>query len=494
MPKETSTFDLNLGIRDDDTPAYRWLYDALRREILEGRLRAGARLPSTRAMAAQYGLSRGTVVNAFEMLGAEGYLDGAVGAGSFVSKVIPDSLLEMSRKVPVRNGSSAAPRILSRYGTRLKTFRYLEHREPRAFLCNAFDLSLFPLKRWTAIAGRRLRRVSDEMLLGCDPMGYLPLREAVAGYLASSRGVKCSANNVAIVSGISEALDLIVRLTCDVGDDVCLEDPGYFGASAIFEAAGVCISTTPVDHEGMRIPLHGARLAYVTPGHQFPTGITMSLSRRMSLLKWARIHKTLVFEDDYDSEYRYSGRPLPTMQSLDNDGLVIYAGTFNKVLFPALRVGYLVVPDTLVDCVRAAISITTRHCSLLHQVVLADFIAEGHFARHLRRTRGVYAERLETLIDAATRHLTGAMKVNAIEAGLHVTGWLAPQYNEEAVRIAARKRQVDVLPLNRFARNVDASGGLQLGFSAIGKSEIDRGMRSLAEAIEEVGVVNAAHC
>jgi GntR family transcriptional regulator/MocR family aminotransferase len=324
--------------------------------------------------------------------------------------------------------------------------------------------------------------------MGCAPRGYRPLRQAIAEYLNTARGVKCVPGQVAIVSGVQEALDLVARLFLDPGDRVCMEDPGYSGAAMVFEAFGAKVSTVASDKDGIRtsrLPSRGARLVYVTPGHQFPLGTTMSLPRRLQLLEWAQKSGALIFEDDYDSEYRYSGRPVPALQGLDRSSLVLYAGSFSKVLFPSLRLGYLVIPSDLVNYFEAAKSITSRHAPLLEQVVLCDFITEGHFGRHLRRMREVYAERLSVLLESARQRLTGLLEISDLEAGLQTVGWLRSGLDSESVAMAAAKRDVDVTPLSRYSRGRAGPEGLQLGFAAVDTREIRRGVHELAIALED---------
>jgi GntR family transcriptional regulator/MocR family aminotransferase len=318
-------------------------------------------------------------------------------------------------------------------------------------------------------------------------MGYAPLREAVTAYLSASRGVKCSVEQVAIVSGVQHALDLVARLFVNPGDRVCMEDPGYTGAGAAFKAAGARVTGLGVDEEGMQLraaSLKGARLVYITPGHQFPLGITMSLQRRLQWLEWAGKSGALIVEDDYDSEYRYAGRPVPAMQGLDRRGLVLFVGSFSKVLFPSLRLGYLVVPADLVDLVSAAISVTSRHEALIDQAVLSDFIAEGHFGRHLRRMRQIYAERLSVLLEDARVSLHGLLEISGVEAGLQTAGWLREGIGGESAAAAAAKRKVEVTPLSRYSLGGVGREGLQLGFAAVDTNEIRRGVRELAVALE----------
>jgi len=491
MARQTTTFELMLPPRDRRTPAYRWLYDALRAEILEGRLRPGARLPGTRDLAEQYGLSRGTIVNAFEQLKSEGYVDGSVGSGTYVSRVLPDDLLKAARHVPAQTPAHRAPkRRVAAYAARLPAAMTLDLRRPRAFRTDLPAMDLFPTTLWTQIATRRLRRLSVSQLLGTEPLGYPPLRGAIAEYLTASRGVKCDAGQIAVISGVQDALDLAARLLLDPGDRVCMEDPGYQFAADVFESVGAKVCAVPLDEQGMILPrLRNVRLVYTTPAHQFPLGTTMTIARRLELLEWARNSGALIFEDDYDSEYRYSGRPVPSLQGLDAGGHVLFFGSFSKVLFPSLRLGYLVIPPDLVPRFEAAISLTRRHAPLLDQAVLCDFIAAGHFARHLRRMRQIYAERLSVLLDSARERLAGLLEISGIEAGLQTTGWLRDGLDGESAARAAAVRDVSVTPLSRYTRGSLAREGLQLGFAAVDAREIRRGVRELAIALESCGHV-----
>jgi GntR family transcriptional regulator / MocR family aminotransferase len=491
MAKRTNAFDLALPLPDTDTPAYRRLYQTLRSEILDGRLRPGARLPATRDLAGQYQLSRGTIVNAFELLKSEGYLEGSIGSGTYVSKVLPDESFHVEtggdRGAPVQRRPR---RRMSAYAKRTHLFPSLERRPSRAFRANVPALDLFPTGLWAQIAARRFRQVSTNLLLGCGPMGYRPLREAVADYLTASRAVRCSPEQIAIVSGVQEALDLTARLFLNPGDRVSMENPGYVGAAMVFESFGAKVSALGLDNEGIQLRAPGlreARLVYVTPGHQFPLGISLSLPRRLQLLEWARKSGALIFEDDYDSEYRYSGRPVPALQGLDRSGSVLFAGSFSKVLFPSLRLGYLVIPHDLVDYFAATKSITTRHAQLLDQAILCDFITEGHFGRHLRRMRGVYTERLSVLLQGAREKLAGLLEISDVEAGLQTVGWLRGGITGESTARAAAARNVEVVPLSRYTRGRVVREGLQLGFAAVDSREIRRGVEQLALALKAAG-------
>ena len=491
MPRETTAFPLSLPAPPAGASLYRWLYDELRAAILDGRLRPGARLPATRDLASAYRLARATIVTAFDQLKSEGYVEGRSGSGTYVSQVLPEQLLDVhgprtEKRLPHRRVA------LSSYARRLQPFRGTPPRPMRAFRANQPALDLFPTTLWAQVAARRLRRVSTNLLAGGEALGYRPLREAVADYLNTSRGVKCTADQVLILSGAQEALDRTARILLNPGEPVWMEEPGYPGAAVVFRALGARICPVQVDAEGLdlergRKKWKSARLAYVTPAHQFPLGVTMSLRRRLALLEWARRSGTLIFEDDYDSEYRYSGRPIPAMQGLDRSGVVIFAGSFSAVLFPALRLGYLVVPAEMVDIFAAAESVSTHHPPLLEQAILCDFITEGHFARHIRRMRELYAERLSVLLECARQRLAGALEISTVEAGLQTVGWLRRGIDAEWVAGLAAQCDVEVVPLSRYASGKTRPEGLILGFAAVDPRELRRGAEELARVLAVKG-------
>lgn len=486
--KRATSIQLALPARDLREPVNRWLYAAMRGEILGGRLRPGARLPATRDLAGQYGVARGTAVAAYEQLMAEGYVEAGVGSGTYVSRVLPDDLLEARRGERRRTGARQARRpAVSDFASRVRRFTNLENRPSLAFRGNMPALDLFPAALWAQVAARKMRRASVSLLLGCDSMGHLPLRKAIAEYLGASRGVNCAPEQVAIVSGVQEALDLSARLLLNAGDRVAMENPGYPGAANVFHAMGAKVVAIGVDDEGFMPDasrLRGVRMVYVTPGHQFPTGVTMSLRRKLRLLEWAQRAGATVIEDDYDGEFRYAGRPVPALQGLDRHDLVVYTGSFSKVLFPSLRLGYLIVPELLAERVAAILSITSRHAPLVEQAVLCDFIEEGHFGRHLRRMRQIYAARLSALLDGAREHLAGLLDVCSIEAGLQTTAWLHEGLNGERCAAAAARRGVEAIPLSWYALTPGVREGLQLGFAAVDEREIRRGVKELAIALE----------
>jgi GntR family transcriptional regulator/MocR family aminotransferase len=334
------------------------------------------------------------------------------------------------------------------------------------------------------------------LLAGRAPTGVIFLGRCATPDWSSARAAKKRPRSLGsnsrivcrqIVSGVQEALDLTARLLLNPGDRVCVENPGYPGAVRVFQAFRAKVTAAPVDNEKIAIrqlPSREVRLIYVTPGHQFPLGTTMSLARRLQLLEWARKSGAVIFEDDYDSEYRYSGRPIPALQGLDDRGLVLYAGGFSKVLFPALRLGYMVIPLDLLYHFEATLSLTVRHAPLLEQLVVTDFIVDGHFGRHLRRRREVYAERLSVLLEEARLRLCGLLEISTVEAGLQTVGWLRDGIDAESAATAAAKRNVDVTPVARYSLGRAVSAGLHLGFAALDAKEIRRGVRELAVALD----------
>lgn len=488
MPKQATTLPLPLPQPPPHVPRFRWFYEELRSAILAGRLQPGARLPATRDLAREYTLSRGTIVAAFEQLASEGYVEGKTGSGTYVSQVLPEELLQVARvraQAAVRRSRPA----LSAYARRLQPAPTPDHAPVRAFRASLPALDAFPTGLWAQVAARRLRRLSSSLLAGGDPLGYRPLRQAVAEYLNASRGVKCTWEQVLIVSGVQEALDRSAHLLLNPGDPVWMEEPGYPRAAMVFRAVGARICPTPVNSEGFDLQFgkrrwRRAKLVYLTPAHQFPLGVTMSLRRRLELLEWARESRAVIFEDDYDSEYRYAGRPIPAMQGLDRSGVVVFSGSFSDVLFPALRLGYVVIPPELVEVFAAAESSSTHHPPLLEQAILADFISEGHFARHIRRMRELYAERLAAFLEAAHSRLAGVLEIPPVEAGLQTVGWLKGGLSAEQAAAAAEKHAVDVVPLSRYSL-ARRTKGLLLGFAAVDVPELRSGVERLARALEK---------
>ena len=481
-------------------PLHRQIYESLRADMLTGRLAAGARLPSTRVLASELGVARNTVVLAFDQLFAEGYLSTRRGGGTRVRAGIPDTMMNVhaTRFVPAerahRSVRPAAPRLPSRWTRALADLRgWGAHRdaEPVPFALGVPAIDAFPAALWARLTARRWR--SGGVFLGhAAAAGDRTLRGAIAEYVTSARGARCGPHQVVIVSGAQQALDLVARVLVDPGDPVWMEDPGYLGARAAFVAAGARVVPIPVDDEGMNVAhaertAKSARLAYVTPSHQFPLGIIMSAARRLALLTWAHRVGGWILEDDYDSEFRYAGRPIPCLQGLDAErataSRVLYVGTFSKTLSPALRLGYLIVPDDLVDTFRGARAVSGGHSPTVDQSVLADFIGEGHYVRHVRRVRALCAERQGALVRCVERELAGAIELAPDAAGLHMVGWLPGRASGAAAAHAAQQRGVDATPLSRYSAARPRRDALLLGYAAFDESAMRTGARGLARSL-----------
>ncbi|PYX56334.1 MAG: PLP-dependent aminotransferase family protein [Acidobacteria bacterium] len=468
------------------------LYSGLRRAILSGQLRPGTRLPSTRAFATDNNISRNTVVSAFEQLLMEGYLEAKVGAGTCVASSLPDEILTAGNSaepsVPLSSRSIRLSRrgdVLARERVRLLTVQGTA----KPFASGHPDVAAFPIKIWARLTARRWRQRSEGLLTYGDPAGYLPLRQAIASYIRTARAVRCGEEQVIVVSGSQQAIDLITRLLTDPGDSALVEDPGYPGARAALRAAGASLIRLPVDSEGANIQQvreesSRIRLAIVTPSHQYPLGVTMTLPRRLALIQWARQQRAWILEDDYDSDYRYRGRPLPSLQGLDGTGRVIYMGSFSKTIFPSLRLGFVVLPDALVEPFRRARAVVDGHSPTPYQAVLADFISEGHFARHIRRMRTLYEQRQMALVETTRRELAGLLEVDVSEGGMHLVGWLPHGANDAHVSRAVRSCGVYASPLSACAIGNIKRGGLLLGYAGFESSQIRKGVKTLRAALE----------
>ena len=462
-----------------------------------GRPAGGTRLPSTRELAADLGVSRNTVMNAFRQLLSEGYIEGRAGSGTYVTDFLPEDLLQARSGLRRGGPADGTGRRLSRRGGVLAATPATVVRDrgrPRAFRPGLPALDEFPLRIWQCLMRDVYRRPQGLLGYG-EPAGYLPLRQEISAYLGTARALKCSWEQVILVSGSQQALDLAARLLLDPGDSVWVEDSGYAGARGALVGAGAAPVPVPVDEEGLNVAVGikrdaGARLACVTPSHQYPLGATMSLSRRLALLDWAGRRDAWVVEDDYDSEYRYGGHPLEALQGLDTGGRVIYVGTFSKVLFPSLRLGYLVVPPDLVDAFTAARELADRHSPLIEQAVLARFISGGHFARHVRRMRKLYSQRQATLVEAADRELEGLLEVRPAEAGMHLVGRLPGDTDDHGAAERARSRGVEAPALSLYGAGPNGERGLLLGYAAVAESEIRHGVRRLAEALRNDGTLS----
>jgi GntR family transcriptional regulator/MocR family aminotransferase len=484
MPKTISSFELTLDNRPQHQTLTSWIYAQLRAAVIEGRLRPGMRLPASRDFARQYGLSRGTVVSVFERLQTEGYVSCRVGSGTRVNRIEPAE--------PIRTANSTPPvyvrRVLSDYVRPKPWIGLVAMQGVRPFCMRDPAIAEFPAELWGRIAARRARTFRSWLQTDDDGRGYRPLREAIADYLGSSRGVRCSSGQVIVVSGVQQALDLLARLLLQQGDPVWMEDPGYFGATIAFANAGAQIIPVPVDEHGLSVSAGlrmcpGAKGVYVTPAHQFPLGMTMSLERRMAVLKWAARTGAFVMEDDYDSEYRFEGRPVPAMQSLDRNSNVIFIGSFNKLLFPSLRIGYVVLPPSLVDLFLAFRYRTDFHNLSVDQAVLCDFIADGHLGRHLRRMRDLYASRLAALIDVGKHYLKGLLEISDVRAGLYTAAFLKNGMTSRQAEKAAATYDVEAVAMDRYTLKSPDPKGVLLGFAAFDEAAIRAGLIHLAAGL-----------
>jgi GntR family transcriptional regulator / MocR family aminotransferase len=495
--RRAADIEVALNPKPDGVPLHRWLYGELRSAILEGRLSAGARLPATRDLAARYAISRGTVVGVFAQLAAEGYLCGTVGRGSFVAADLPDRHFEPVRISKRGAAQHAAPVTtrdigLSTRGRQLarSAFAVAGRSVPaRAFRPAQPDLQAFPYALWARIAARRVKLQNRGLLADGEAQGYRPLREAIADHVRVARGITCTAEHVVVLGSVQQVLDLCARLLLDPGDEAWIEDPGYPGARLVFEAAGAKLVCVPVDRDGIDVAAGvslgpHARLAYVTAGRQAPLGPPLALERRLALLEWARSQGALIVEDDYDSEYRFNGRPLAALKSLDDTGHVVYCGTFSKLLFPGLRIAYAVLPEHLVEPFVAAFSLTSRHAPLDTQATLHAFIAEGHAGRHVRHMRELYGERAQALQAAAQRYWTGLLALPEIAAGIDTPAFLPRGTDDTHAAALAGAAGIETRTLSSYAVQQVAPSGLVLGFASVGADEIHASARKLARALE----------
>lgn len=488
--------------RRDDAALYRRIYDRIRDLILGGRLGPGTRLPASRALAAELGCSRTSVLAAFAQLQSEGYIEGRAGSGTFVSGVLPEQLLSVRTEPPQLSGRKRRPpdvarRHLSRRGEILARYARGPRTAARAFIPGVPELRAFPFDVWARLLGRTWRRPASGLARHGDGAGQRPLREAIADYLRVVRAVRCDWRQVLITTGAQQAVDLAAHLLLDPGDAAWIEEPGYLGLRGPLIAAGVALVPVPVDGEGISVAAGRrlaprARLAVVTPSHQYPLGIVMSLARRLELLDWARAGNAWIVEDDFDSEYRYSGRPLAALQGLDaaapDGGRVLYVGSFSKVLFPSLRIGYVVLPRALVEPVLRARAGLDDHPSAVAQPALAAFMGEGHFAAHIRRMRTLYAERQAALVAAARRHLSGFLEVPADEAGLHLVARLTPalaaRLDDRQAAARAQAAGLVAPALSSYFLQAPTAQGLLLGYAAVNEGEINRAAKTLAAALD----------
>jgi GntR family transcriptional regulator/MocR family aminotransferase len=472
-------------------PIYRQLSDWFRRAIVEGQLRPGQRVPSTRALAGELKVSRLPVLSAYEQLHAEGYLETFTGAGTCVAGAIPrEEALTPPRRRRVsapEHGAAPVRRVAARAAAMAGPEQtWLDSQG--AFRVGLPALGAFPHGVWSRLVSRHARSTDVDALVYGDALGYLPLREAIADYLRTVRAVRADASQVMITTGAQHGLQLCAHVLLDPGDGVWMEEPGYPGAHQALATVGAKAVLVPVDADGLDVAEGvrrgpDARMVYITPSHQFPLGVTMSAARRMQLLQWAAREGRWIVEDDYDGEYRFGGKPVTSLQGLDADARVIYTGTFSKVMFPALRLGYLVVPRDLAGAFRAARDALDTCSPMLPQRAMTDFIREGHFARHIRRMRLLYAARRAALLEAIERHLPGKLQVVGAEAGMQLAALLPGDVDDIALSRRAAQAGVSVRPLSQCYRGPTRGSGLILGYGGVDEHAIEQGIRRLAHCL-----------
>jgi GntR family transcriptional regulator/MocR family aminotransferase len=478
--------------RGSRIPLHRQIYDGLRHAILEGMLRAGQRVPSSRALATELGVSRFPVLTAYEQLLHEGYLEGRVGSGTFVRAAPPDDAFRPAAR-PSRVPAKASPPPPSAPGAPRASARLeLWEGGVRPFRMSVPALDQFPHAAWARIVARHAHRLAPIHMAYGDPAGLGILRAAIAEHLRTTRAVRCEPDDVLVVSGSQAALRLCAAVLVRRGDRVAIEEPGYPGAHAALAAGGAELAPVPVDDEGLVVDALRAergpiRAVYVTPSHQYPLGTSMSAARRLALLDWAARGGAWVLEDDYDSEYRYVSRPLGALQGLDAHHRVVYIGTFSKVLFPALRVGYLVVPPALRERFVAARDALDVFSATLYQLALADFLAEGHFARHLRRMRAIYLGRRDALLGGLARHCAGVLTVHNADAGLHVATLLPEGTNDVEVASRLAEQGVTATALSTCYLGAARRPGLLLGFGGFDEGTLAAATRTLGALLRGDG-------
>jgi len=484
-----SDFLLQRIDRTPGKPVNRQLYQVIREAILARSLPVGLQLPSSRDLARELDMSRNTVTYAYEQLVAEGYLETRVGAGTFIADTVPDQIPEPAAAATARANQSGSLGLSAR-GAQLVEQAGAYRLQWGAFMPGVPDVSVFPNRIWSRLQNKYWRRARADLLTYGHGGGYLPLREAIAEYLRVARSVNCTADQVVITTGIHQSIDLATKLLAETGDRAWVEDPCYWGTRSVLRSLNLEPVPVAVDAEGIDLRSSDwrkpPRFIFVTPSHQYPLGPVMSLSRRRMLLEYAAVHNAWIMEDDYDSEFRYNSRPLAALQGMDTYDRVLYLGSFSKTLFPGLRIGFLVVPQTLSASFATGLSELYRGGQLFTQAVLADFIGEGHFASHIRRMRVLYEERLRLLQEAISLHFGDTLPISGGDAGLHLTLGLPDGCDDAAVSRHAQSEGIIARPLSRYYMKPDHTRrGLILGYACVPNETIGPTFARLANIIRE---------
>jgi len=477
--------------RESEIPLHRQVYEEFRAAILRGDLHPGQRVPSSRELAIEVDISRFPVLHAFAQLLAEGYFESRVGSGTFVSSSLPDQLMSVDGGGRLSKNRPSGLRPVSRRsqlyppykgGSTLRGWGAFGVHQP------AFDQ--FPFQIWSSLVARHSRNPQVNVLHRIDPLGSARFREMICAYLRTARAVKCDTSQIMVVSGSQQALDITTRVLLDPGSAVWVEEPGYGLERTVLAASGCRLVPIPVDNEGMDIAkgikrCPKARAAFVTPSHQYPLGSTLSATRRLHLLNWAQTSGAWIVEDDYDSEYRYETKPIASLQGMDANARVIYIGTFSKVLFPSLRIGYIVIPSDLVErfaAVRFAMDIFPPY---LYQEVLADFMSMGHFGRHIRKMRYLYSERRTALVDCLHEEFGDMLQVNGADAGMHVAVTLPDGYLDREIALRAARERLWLWPLSQYYLGKKQRQGFVLGFGSTPIEQIPRAVRRLRSLLKK---------
>ncbi len=492
MPKEIEEIPF-VNIRFDNSsavPLYKQLYEGIKESILSGRLKGGLKLPGTRTLAEEFRVSRNTIILAFEQLIAEGYIKGKAGAGTYVAEDVPDKIMVKEKRRA--NAENSLPQLMSNSGLKavIASQRFMPENNIVPFQHGIPSVDDFPFDTWLKVMNKTMRSISTKKLADIDGTGYKDLREEIAVYLRTYRAVNCTPEQIFIVNGSQQGLYLISRILMKEKDNVLLEDPFYFGVRNAIGSSGVNIIPVPVDDEGLQIDhaiknIRSANFIYTTPSHQYPLGSVLSTSRRLKLLEYAGENNVWIIEDDYDGEFRYTGSPLPSLQGMDRWGRVIYIGTFSKVLFPGLRLGYIVLPSAeLVDLLAAERLVIDRQSPIIEQIVLAEFMKEGHFTRHIRKMRMLYKERQEFLINEIRKEIGSLIKVQPSASGMHLLAWLPEDLDDKEVSKELRCNNVTAQALSNCVLQTKRKPALILGYTAFNKEKIKWGVSILKDTIK----------
>jgi len=470
--------------REEDKPLHRQVYDGYREAILRGDLLPGQKIPSSRELACEIQVSRFPVLHAYAQLLAEGYFESQIGSGTFVSSTLPEQMMSSERRSAYPEHGPSGYRPVAKRNLLYPKFPRDSHlRGWGAFGLHQPAFDQFPFQVWSGLVNHHSRNPCSSSLQRIDPMGSPRFRQEICRYLRTARSAKCDPDQIMIVSGSQQALDITARVLLNPGDSVLVEEPGYHLERTLLEAAGCRLKLVSVDEQGMDIAKaprsNGAKAAFVTPSHQFPLGSTMSATRRLHLLNWAQSAGAWIIEDDYDSEYRFDTRPIASLQGLDVNSRVIYIGTFSKMLLPSLRMGYMVIPHDLVNLFEAVRFATDIFPPYLLQEALADFMELGHLGRYIRKMRQIYGERRNVLIESIRAEFGDFLEVHGSSAGMHVSVTLPEGFNDLDISVRAAKERLVLFPLSRYYAGKKPRQGFVLGFGSTTTEQISSAVKRM---------------